>query len=102
MLSSDFSLFTHETQDTFTEVQVSACQALYISVVYFLFMSFSIFIVSVCCAAGGNFSGEVLEAVAAGLDLADGVCLAIGMKWYSCSCAAASFRITAVQEEFLL
>lgn len=79
------------------DVQVSACQALYNPVVHFLsFTSFSVLIVSVCCAAGANFSGEALEAVAAGLDLADGVCLAIGMKWYSCSCAAASFHITAV------
>lgn len=77
-------------------MQVSACQALYNSVAYFLsFTSLSVFIVSVCCAAGANFS-EVLEAVAAGLDLADGVCLAVSMKRYSCSCAAACFHITAV------
>lgn len=49
-----------------------------------------------CLAAGANFSGEVLEAVGTGLGLADGVCLAVGVKWYSCSCAAACFHITAV------
>lgn len=61
-----------------------------------MFTSFYVFIVSVCLAAGANFSGEVLEAVAAGLGLADGVCLAVGVKWYSCSCTAACFHIIAV------
>lgn len=50
------------------------CQALYNYVVYFLlFTSVSVFIVSLCCAAGANYSGEVLEAVVAGIDLADEV-----------------------------
>ncbi|XP_010114564.1 PREDICTED: receptor expression-enhancing protein 5-like, partial [Chlamydotis macqueenii] len=57
---------------------------------------FSVFVVSACRAAGANSSGEVLEAVAAGLDVADGVCLASDVEWYSCRCAAACFHITTV------
>lgn len=47
-------------------MQISACQGLYNSAVYFLWpVSFPVFTVSVCSAAGVNFSGEMLEAVAA-------------------------------------
>jgi len=63
---------------------------------FLLFASFAVFVVVACHATGANFSGEVLEAVAAGLDLADGECLAVGVKWYSCRCTAACVHITAV------
>lgn len=67
------------------EVHVPACHTLYNSVVYFLsFMSFSVFLVCLCRSAGANFGGEVLEAVAARSEPADGEHLAAGVTWCSC------------------
>lgn len=65
-------------------MQVPACQALYKPAVYF---PWSLSFCGACSAAGVNFSGEMLEALTAGL--ADGV------KW--CSCTAAHVLITVVQ-----
>lgn len=62
------------------DVHVPACHTLYNSVVYFLSFMSSVFLVCVCRSAGANFGREVLEAVAAGSEPADGEHL----TWCSC------------------